>query len=561
MKLIVNSAVILVAAAIGLVAGFALRTNRATYRSESNAVTLAAQMQSPSRVTASGGRFPTHDDSPLTTQLERNLAKSSGVTRWLCWFQALEKAAPGDFSRLARLAQNNPAALQFVAARWAELAPRHLFDSLVAAAGQGGDFPVQQLARVLFNEWPKRDPEAAITALNEPGIVGIRRNWQMDVATTIINNDVERGLRLFAEWHIDNYMPFNNERGPVPKWTAANPRHAAEFALEHASGHLSKGVMKAIGDEWAKTDPAAALQFAASRSGELASLLGTAALKQWAERNVSEAADWLAEADERTRNRLSPGFVEAWAKKDVAGALGWCEGNLSGSSVAPAVVAVVKGAGPKELKATAALIAAMDPSPARAEGAAAVARQWFPSLGGNAGPAGNDKVSSETVAWMASLDPVSVKRVLEEATWSWATSDPKSMAAFLLTVSNEALPDWTDSNLARQMARRNPAEALDWASRLPTNRGLAAGGEAYAEWRSSQPEAATQWLLDLPADDARREPFFRSAIRLLAYNPGAPEQLATLTTKERTAARSVIEGMTSLAEDQRARLLAALTSR
>ncbi len=563
-KIIVNAVVILAAAAIGLAAGFALRSKRVSPASESAAVALAAQdVSQASRVTASdeNSELRANDDSPLTTKLERDLAQSSGVTRWLYWLEALEKAMPADFPRLARLAQDNPAALQFVAARWADIAPRHLFDSLVAAAKDRRGLPVHELARVLFDEWPKRDPEAAIAALNEPGHLGMRRAWQDDVATTIINKDIERGLRLFTEWHIENYMPFYDERGPVPKWAAADPRHAAEFALEYPSSYLSQGVMKAIGEEWAKTDPAAALQFAASKRGELGALLGTAALRTWAERNLNEAADWLAEADEPARNRLSPGFVEAWAKKDAARALAWCEENLSGSSLACAVGAVVQGAGAKAIAATAALVAAMEPSPGRAEGAVAVARQWFPMLGGDPGPGGNESVKPQTVAWLASLDPTSIKRVLDEETWSWATSDPKSMAAFLLTASNEAIPEWTDANLARQMARRNPAEALDWAGRLPGNRALAAGGEAYAEWRSSQPEAATQWLNGLPADDARREPFFQSAIRLLAYDPQAPEQLAAMTPEERAVARSVIESMTSLPEDRRARLLAGLTPR
>jgi hypothetical protein len=489
------------------------------------------------------------------------LAKSPAVSRWLYWLEALEKAVPADFPRLARLARNNPAALQSVAARWSEIAPLHLIETLVVASKAGGGLPVQELARVLFKEWPKRDPEGAIAALNGADSLGVRRAWQMDVATTIINNNIERGLRLFTEWHIENYMPFYDERGPVPKWTAANPRHAAEFALEYPSGYLSQGIMKAIGEEWAKTDPAGALGFTAGQRGELSSVLGTAALKTWAEKNLDEAADWLTTAEEGARNRLSTGFVEAWAKKDAAAALAWSEENLSGSSLSRAVAGVVQGAGTKDIAGTAALIAAMEPSPGRAEGAVAIARQWFPSLGGMAGPSGAQTVEPQTVAWLASLDPISIKRVLDEETWSWATSDPRSMAAFLLTVDKAAIGDWPETCLARQMAQRNPSEALDWASRLPGSRALEAGGEAYAEWRSSQPEAATQWLDGLPADDVRRERFFQSAIRQLAYNPQAPEQLAAMTPQEQSAARGVIEGMTSLPEDRRARLLAGLTPR
>jgi hypothetical protein len=134
------------------------------------------------------------------------------------------------------------------------------------------------------------------------------------------------------------------------------------------------------------------------------------------------------------------------------------------------------------------------------------------------------------------------------------------MADFLFTMTNEAIGTWPETCLARQMARRNPTEALDWAAGLPGNRAVAAGGEAYAEWRSSQPEAATQWLNSLPSDDPRREPFFESAIATLAHNPQAAEQLAAMNPQDRTAARTVIEKMTSLDPDRRARLLAGLSS-
>jgi hypothetical protein len=432
-----------------------------------------------------------------------------------------------------------------------------MFDALVAARKGRGSLPIRELADVLFREWPKVDPAGAIEALNEPGNNAMRP-WQMSVATTVINNDVERGLRLFTEWHIESYMPFADHRGPVPKWAAADPRHAAEFALQYPSGYLSQGMMEAIGEQWGKMEPTAALQFAAATPGQLGSWLGTSALKTWANENREQAADWLAQTDEPTRNRLSPGFVEAWAKKDAAGALNWCQENLSSSSLGAAVAAVVQGAGSKQVAATAALIAAMEPSPARAEGAMAVANQWFPSLGGNAGPAGNETVKPETLAWLASLDPISIKRVLDEETWSWATSDPKTMADFLLSVSNQAFSDWPEKCLARQMARKNPTEALDWTSKLPENRQLAVGAEAFAEWRAAQPDAAMQWLDALPADDARREPFFQSAIRQLAYDPRAAEQFAAMPEKEQVAARKVIDGMTSIPEDKRAKLLAVL---
>jgi len=181
----------------------------------------AVSLAKPVRVFTQRTGVRRNDDSPLATKLERDLSMSSGVTRWLYWLEALEKAAPADFPRLARLAQSNSIAMRFVAARWVEVDPRHMFDTLVAASNSGGGFPSDELATVLFQEWPKRDPEAVIAALNGAGDFGARGRWRRDVALAFVEQEVERGLRLMSEWHIENWTvpgsrPANGSLGEVP---------------------------------------------------------------------------------------------------------------------------------------------------------------------------------------------------------------------------------------------------------------------------------------------------------------------------------------------------------
>jgi hypothetical protein len=556
MKILFNSLLIVVAAGIGLAVGFALRgkSGNASATAESSTVALAPPAVSqakPVRVFNQSISNRRNDDSPLATKLERDLSMSEGVTRWLYWLEALEKAAPADFPRLARLAQGNSTAMRFVAARWVELDARHLFDTLVAASKQGGGFPSEELARVLLDEWPKRDPEAVIAALSGAEEFGARANWRLEVAMSLVQTDVERGLRLMSEWHIESVGP---RMTAITKWAAADPRHAAEFTLENPAGFASRLTMKTIAKEWARTDPGGALGFAATQPGELGSTLATTVLKEWAGQNLNEAAAWLAGTDVRTRNRLSPTFVEVWAKEDAASALSWCESNLAGSSLAQAVGGVLKGAAERDVAGAARLVAGMNPSPARAEAALAVAQKWFPeSYSGKTVP-------PEAISWLASLDAESMKRALERVQWEWRNSDPKSMAAFLASPAGEQVPAQVYSILAQSMARKNPAEALEWASRLPEDLGLQAGSDAFYEWRRSQPETAMQWLRELPSTDARRQPFFQSAIRSMAYDPQAAEQLAAMTPTDRATARSVIEAM-SLPEDRRARLLEAVRQR
>ncbi|HWY74895.1 MAG TPA: hypothetical protein VN281_04725 [Verrucomicrobiae bacterium] len=553
MKLLAISLIMAVAAGIGLAAGFVLRTHSSRTTSSATGVSGAlTNVQSQRHGLLAS--VPIRDDSPLATKLERDLAMSTGVTRWLCWLEAMEKASPSDFPRLVRLARNNPAALRWVANRWAQIDPRSMFDALVAVGRNGSGLPDRELSDALFNEWPKKDPEAAIAALNETAGVGDQQVWRDRVATAVIDNDAERGLRLFSEWHIENYGP---NMGAVSKWAAVDPRHAAEFALQYPAGYASQMAMETIGKEWAKTDPSAALQFAAANPGQLSSDLAAAALKAWAGRNLNDAADWLAATDDASRNRLSPAFVETWAKQDSAGALAWCDQNLTGSHLVQAEAGVLKGAADKDVTAAATLVTSMDPSPARAEAAASVAQKMFPDIFSDNG---SQPIKPETLAWVAGLDPDSIKRVLDQVTWNWSARDPQGMAAFLSKLTSDEIPTYTDSALARQMAREHPLDALNWANSLPLDRGLTAGADAYSEWRLAQPEDAAKWLNDLPATDPRRQPFFESAIRSLAYGTQAVDQFSAMPDSDRAAARAVVQSM-GLPDDRRTRLLAALAPR
>jgi hypothetical protein len=488
----------------------------------------------------------------LATRLGQDLAISKGVKTWLLWLEGMEKAGPADFPRLARLAQRNPAALRFVAARWVELAPRHLYDTLVAAV-TGGDsaFPVNELARTLFDQWPKKDPDAAIAAVNEPGNLGLRQLWHQQVADTVIRTDAERGLRLMAEWHIENYGP---SMAAINKWASADPQHAAEFTLRNGLGHAAVYAMEGIGKEWAKTDPGAALAVGAANPGYLGNALQTAALKQWSARDLDAAGGWLAQADAHTLNHLSPALMETWAQKDATAALNWCQENLTGSSLAQSVSGVVKGVAEKDVARAADLVAQMDAGPARAEAAATVADQWMPGLS-------SDKpVSPQMISWLSGLDAESCRRALTRMQWSWATTDAKSMAAFVAQAGIDRIPDYTDTVVARQLVRKTPVQALEWAAALPDGRAVSAGATAFAEWRDSQPDTAMNWFNDLPANDARRDPFFRKAIETLAWHPQATEQLAAMTDADRASALNIIKSL-EMPEDRRARLLNGLASK
>src|SRR5262245_17882888 len=137
MNIAFRLALMLVAAVVGLAAGYVLRSKRvpqATASASSNPDGTAPAV-SPIQLQLDAHRHPAagrNDDSPLATQLEHDLSMSSGVTRWLYWLDALERAVPSDFPRLHRLARGDAAAKRLVEARWIEVAPRHLFNLIAA---------------------------------------------------------------------------------------------------------------------------------------------------------------------------------------------------------------------------------------------------------------------------------------------------------------------------------------------------------------------------------------------------------------------------------------------
>src|SRR5262249_24113576 len=140
MRILIPLAAIAGGAAVGLTVGLALRGLSSHWHASDAASTPASRT----------GAASTHDDkkaprarpvpieqSSLAAQLAHNLATTTGVTKWLCWWDAIEKAKPEDFPALARLANGNAIATRLVAQRWVETAPKHFFQTLVAASRAG----------------------------------------------------------------------------------------------------------------------------------------------------------------------------------------------------------------------------------------------------------------------------------------------------------------------------------------------------------------------------------------------------------------------------------------
>ncbi|MFN0128510.1 MAG: hypothetical protein ACKV19_17695 [Verrucomicrobiales bacterium] len=536
-------------ALLGLAAGIGFRAWRQPYGADTNS-------DPPSRVVPSipdaPPKLPLARSSALIDQTQANLSLTDGVTRWLHWMTAVEKAGPADFPGLARLAHGLPGALKMLAARWIDRDPRGMFD----ACRQGGaGFPSNELAQLLFETWPKNDPDAVLAALQEHR--NLSNGWQLTALNTLFQSRPEQALIAMSQLGIDSYGP--NMEG-IAGWAAANPRHAAVIALAHPAGYASRLVLETVGKEWAKIDPAAALAFAMEQKTYPADDLANHVLRQWVEKNLDKASEWFAAADERSKEKLLPAFIEAWGKSDASHALHWCLENTAGSRQADVVQSLVKGVLARDVAAAASLVAGMDASPSRTKAAAAFAREavsngWFPGRIATNAPR---SAKPEAVAWLNELDHESRKEVLAQISWSWSEGAPRDFAAFLQSEAGKDAPPHVFAAASRALVRENPEEAMAWATQAPEALRAQTLTETFQHWTRSQPEAALTWLHNVPAQDPRRETFYLGAVESLvphsAFNsPSAAVQEAPDELKRRLArelatnpasARQTLEQMT-----------------
>lgn len=553
MKNVLQIMIVLAAGVVGLLAGMALRPSVQS-QIRSSSISPPESRDTTSASSPDRGFFSAPGAASrrlsLASKLKRSLSLSKGVERWLRWWEALDQATADDMPALVRLAKGRPEVLRLIAARWARIDPSHMFETVMANGPGPLDATQKSLLEHLLKDWTRRDPEAVIVALNEhPGIVN-GGPWAWTVAGTVIKSDPERGLRLFSEWNIVSYGPSMNK---IRSWAKADPRHAAGFALEHPAGYATESAMRTIGKEWARTDPAAALQFVAQHGDKFIDAMGAAVVREWADRDLQSAGDWLAATDPRMRQQFAETFVEVWAKQDAAGALQWSQENLTGSALQRAAKGVMTGAAKKDVSSAAQLVTEMTPSLARAAAAAGVAEKWLPERFVS-NPKG---VKPEFMEWLGKLDSDSIKRVLWSQSFKWLDVDLDSLAQFVAQAEVSSVPTTTYSRVARRMTTHKPHEAMEWVQTLPDQHALFAGKEAYGQWRLHQPEAARQWLNELPQEDPRREAYAEGALQAVIHLPQAAERLAALPPAEKSLARKIIDRQ-RLASSHRERLLAAL---
>ncbi len=487
--------------------------------------------------------------------LAHALKTETGAKRWLLLLAATEKADASDMPGLIRAVGDDSAAVRMLAARWADLDPSHMFNTLYAEfmlpENAPGALPNRwELTSVLFEQWVKNDAAAAMKALNDVPEFSGRESLRMTTANEIFKNDAEAGLRAMKDWNIRNYLP---DMKSVAAWAARDPRHAAETVLKNADGYAAQEALKQVAKAWAQSDPEGGLQFAAGLDAGKRALFGGELVRNWAARNAKAAAAFAAaQPDGPFRNALGQGLVAEWGRTDAPAALAWSQQNLHGAALTESISGLVKSAAEKDLAAAADLVAGMEPGAAQNRASASIFETWF-----NKGKGERDAAFE----WLAALPDADARRAaIERVQWNWAWNDPAGVRDFVSGPHGDLASRSLIQQVARGETAKNPEAAMQWASGLPVDRAADARYAVLENWLTIRPEGAADYARKIPAGD-EHDRAIRTVSQNLAYQ--SPQQAAawyrTLGTADRKAALEIFQ-QDGRNDEQRRQLEAALKS-
>ena len=360
--------------------------------------------------------------------------------------------------------------------RWGELDPQ-------AALQRAMTFPIRRVLSVqaVLRGWASKDAlaaEAWVAAFHGP----LHDAAQRGLITAIADTDPKRALALLDGLY--GYPDPSLAEALFRRWTEDAPADAATHAAELRPGDLKASAMSLVAEEWANTDGASAVAWAASlpkgagTSGNNSSPIFrttsfpfradplTTSLKVWMERDADAAVAWLDHLpDAKSRNEQVRALVSMTADEDPARAAKLLEAMFpKGSEQSDALKDLVWRWGRSDPR-----------------GALAWAQEQ------------KDEQVREVIVPNLAIDLANNYRKL-------SPQDTSAALALAQSLSGQAREKATRFVLSAWTAQ-DPEGAARWASRYPDNYSYLSG--VTLPWLLRDPGAAEAWVNSFPAGPVR----------------------------------------------------------
>jgi len=314
---------------------------------------------------------------------------------------------------------------------------------------------------LLFGKWAEVDPTAAMAFTDSMGMAGAF------VRPTVLQGWASTDPVNAAKYYTDN---------------------PGQFAMMNmmggrgARGMGGQGAAGIIAGEWAKQDPAGAMEWAAGLKSNKGDAM-TAVITQVAKTDPSKAAEMVGGMEAEEQGGAYEMIARQWGAKSFAEASAWANG-LPEEQRAAAMSAAIEGLAQSDPDSAASEISKMTDADARRDAVPTVARNY----------ARTDVRGS--MDWLNSLgDDEAKKDSMREVMPIWAASDSEAALGFIKSQTSPEVKDRAAETYVWSNRTTPPAQLAEVAGMI-TDEGSRnrATGVVAARWMQEDKEGATQFI-------------------------------------------------------------------
>ena len=314
---------------------------------------------------------------------------------------------------------------------------------------------------LLFGKWAEVDPTAAMSFTDTMGFAGafVRPTVLQGWASTDPVNAANYYGENPAQFAMMNMMGGRGDRG--------------------MGGQGAPGI---IAGEWAKQDPAAAMEWASSLKSNNADAM-TAVINQVAKTDPAKAAGMVGGMAADDQGGAYETIARQWGAKSFTEAAAWANG-LPEDQRGGAMSAAIEGLAQSDPVSAAAEISKMTDADARRDAVPTVAKNY----------ARSDVRGS--INWLSSLDDDDAKiESMREVMPIWAASDNDAAVGFIKAQTSPGVKDSAAESYIWSNRSSKPAELVEVAGMITDegSRGRATGIVA-ARWMQEDKAAATEFI-------------------------------------------------------------------
>ena len=296
----------------------------------------------------------------------------------------------------------------------------------------------------------------------------------------------------------------------VKSVSTKDPQEAWRRALQIQNFVERSASISTLMEEWARTDPLAALAMAETLpAGKLRTDAFTAACGAWASEHPADAGKWaLSHLTGTLAGDVCGVIAEAWAQKNPVAAAAWVSGLPSGPMSEAATATVVSSWASQDPHAAAQWIASFSDSDRKTTAMSNLVSEWC------------SHSPDEAARWVTGrLGNPEASELTEALIGSWSSQDPQAASAWVMKLAAE-LQGSAASTLISSWADTDPKAAAQWAARLPQGDSRNEAISTLAStWAAAEPENAVAWVSSLPDSPEQREALDDSIRAWTALDP------------------------------------------